>query len=219
MHPEAREFLDFVYSHLPDYYVRCKVLDVGGGDINGNNRMYFGQDCEYDANDVAPAPNVSIVCKTSDLTFPDGTFDVIISSECFEHDMWYAESLRNIVRMLKPGGLFVFTCASTGRGEHGTRRAHPNCSFTQSQADEAWKDYYKNLTPEDVQAVVPCEDEFATHAFFCNTLSHDLYFYGIKRSATNNNQYTTSPSPAAQAVPRLPDFSVNRPHVSRCGGG
>lgn len=190
MHLEARHFLDFVKRNFPQYYENKKVLDVGGGDINGNNRFYF-TNCEYDANDVCQAPNVTIVAKTSDLDFPDETFDTIISSECFEHDMYYTESLRNIVRMLKPGGLFVFTCASTGRGEHGTRRSDGDlkCSYTlQLEGNEEWKDYYKNLTADDIAEAIPVAEIFQQYAFFYQPSFHDLYFYGIKKNGSDENR-------------------------------
>lgn len=187
MHPEARRFLDFVQTHFPEYYNGTKVLDVGGGDINGNNRHYF-RNCEYRANDVVQAPNVTIVAKTSDLTFADETFDVIISSECFEHDMYYKESFQTIARMLKPGGLFVFTCASTGRPEHGTRRTC-NTSYTlRLHEAHQWHDYYKNLTAEDVNEAIPVDDIFQTYAFFYDEKPCDLYFYGIKRGGKNNTK-------------------------------
>lgn len=180
MHEEARRFLDFVRNQFPEYYKGTRVLDVGGGDINGSNRFYFTQ-CEYYANDVVAAPNVTIVAKTSDLPFADNTFDYILSSECFEHDMYYTASLQKIVRMLKPGGLFAFTCASTGRPEHGTRRTC-NVSYTlRLKDDTAWHDYYKNLTAEDVCEAIPVDDIFDTYAFFYDDKSFDLYFYGIKR--------------------------------------
>jgi SAM-dependent methyltransferase len=179
MHIQARHFLDFVASQLPEYYKNTKVLDVGGGDINGNNRHYF-KECEYHANDVVSGPNVTIISKTSALDFPDNTFDSIISSECFEHDMEYEASFKNIVRMLRPGGLFVFTCASTGRPEHGTLRTSPGCSLTTRGDDEPWKNYYKNLTAEDVCAAIPCSALFGRFAFYVNESSHDLYFFGIK---------------------------------------
>lgn len=179
MHEQAREFLNFVKDSFPAYYESVKALDVGGG----NNKFYF-VNSEFHANDVAPDADVTIVAKTGDLTFPDGYFDTIISSECFEHDMFYPQSLRNIVRMLKPGGLFAFTCASTGRAEHGTRRTDANASLTTTLKgeDELWGDYYKNITSEDVMKEIDCDEIFENYAFFY--VPTDLYFYGIKKSAT-----------------------------------
>lgn len=184
MHEQARLYLNFAKDTFPQYYHDTKVLDVGGG----NNKFYF-QNCEFHANDVAPDTDVTIVAKTGDLTFPDEYFDIIISSECFEHDMYYPQSLRNIVRMLKPGGLFVFTCASTGRPEHGTRRCFDSASLTTrlegTEDAEAWKDYYKNLTAEDIMEVIDCDDIFENFAFFF--IPADLYFYGIKKGSNTSS--------------------------------
>jgi SAM-dependent methyltransferase len=183
MHPEARSFLDYVVRTFPEYFKGVRVLDVGGGDINGNNRAYFPKEsCSYEANDVVQARNVTVVGRTADLGFPDASFDVIVSSECFEHDMHYADSLKAIVRMLRPGGLFFFTCASTGRGEHGTRRSHPSCSFTlRLEGNDPWKDYYRNVTAKDVDDVLGLDATFENYAVFYNQSSHDLYFWGIKK--------------------------------------
>lgn len=185
MHPEARSFLQFVRDHFPEYYQGTKVLDVGAGDINGNNRGYF-TNCEYHGNDVVAAPNVTIVAKTSDLQFADEAFDIIISSECFEHDMHYVASLQNIARMLKPNGLFTFTCGSTGRGEHGTRRTCNSSFTTRLDNDPDWQDYYGNLTAEDVFAAIPVDELFESYSFFYNSKTCDLYFYGVKKGATDS---------------------------------
>ena len=43
------------------------------------------------------------------LRLPDESFDVVISSECIEHTPDPAEALREMLRVLKPGGLIVVT--------------------------------------------------------------------------------------------------------------
>ena len=179
MHPEAKNFTINVRSKFPDFFQGKRVLDVGSGDINGNNRFLF-EGCEYHGNDMIVAPNVTIVSKTSNLPFAPESFDTIISTECFEHDPEYKESFKKILEMLKPGGLFVFTCASTGRPEHGTRRTTQIDSYATLGGIEAWQDYYKNLTFEDL-----CESidigvfSHFHHAY--NPDSCDLYFWGVKR--------------------------------------
>ena len=92
---------------------------------------------------------MTIASKTKDLPFTDGSFDVILSTECFEHDPEYAESFKKICEMLKPGGLFFFTCASTGRLEHGTRRQGSLSSYGTRAQLKDMQDYYKNLTISD----------------------------------------------------------------------
>lgn len=178
MHDEARRFTIFVKSMFLEFFINKKVLDVGSGDINGNNRFLFDR-CEYEGNDVFAANNVTIVSKTSLLPFGPDTFDTIISTECFEHDPEYAASLQKIMSMLKPGGLFMFTCASTGRNEHGTRRTSPNESYGTIGNVEGWTDYYKNLTFEDLANSIDIT-EFSQYDHYYNPSSKDLYFWGIK---------------------------------------
>ena len=180
MHIEVINFLNYVRTHFPSYFVSKKVLDVGCGDINGNNRYLF-EGCEYHGNDVGPANNVTIVSKTKDLPFENETFDTIISTECFEHDPEYAESIKKIYAMLKQNGLFVFTCASTGRPEHGTRRTSGGDSYGTIYGLEDMQDYYKNLTIEDINEVIDLNKHFSYCASYYNSDSKDLYFIGIKR--------------------------------------
>jgi len=177
MHPEARHFMSFVKNAYPESFTRIRILDVGSGDINGNNR-FLCTECEYHGNDVVQAPNVTIVSKTKDLDFPDEYFDTIISTECFEHDPEYRESLSRIYEMLKPGGLLAFTCASSGRPEHGTRRTSPMDSYGTRGNIDGMTEYYKNLTHEDVCDVYDIPNMFSWCRMYYNASSHDLYFIG-----------------------------------------
>lgn len=206
MHPEAAHFLSFVSSILPQYFTGKKVLDVGSGDINGNNRELFTE-CEYDGNDVVAAKNVTIVSKTALLPFPSGSFDTIISSECFEHDPEYSASWLKIYDMLKPGGLFTFTCASTGRWEHGTRRTSKADSYGTIAELEDMQDYYKNLTHKDLNAVLPLHEKFAVWDTYYNSHSKDLYFVGIKRSGHDGGEYPASLPVYSAAIRTSPEIT------------
>jgi len=180
MHTEARDFTIFVKKILGDFFINKRVLDVGSGDINGNNNFLF-ENCEYNGNDVIQANNVTIVSRTKDLTFKDNTFNTIISTECFEHDPQYRESFIKIYSMLKEDGLFCFTCASTGRAEHGTKRTSPRESYGTIGNLTDMSDYYKNLTENDLNDVLPLNDLFSSWNTYYNCNSHDLYFVGIKK--------------------------------------
>jgi len=181
MHTEARDFTLFVKRILRDFFIGKRVLDVGSGDINGNNRFLF-ESCEYDGNDVIQANNVTIVSKTKDLPFENNTFDTIVSTECFEHDPEYKESFIKIYNMLKPGGLFCFTCASTNRAEHGTRRTSPNDSYGTIGNLEDMSDYYKNLTEIDLNEALHLNNSFSVWDTYYNNNTKDLYFVGLKKS-------------------------------------
>jgi SAM-dependent methyltransferase len=183
MHQQAKDFLLFVKTILPAFFYGKTVHDVGSGDINGNNKCMF-EFCQYTGNDVCEAPNVSLVSKTSELKFVSSYFDTVISSECFEHDPEFDASIRNIYRMLKPGGLFTFTCASTGRREHGTRRTSPADSWgTRANLDD-FQDHYKNITLEDLNVALNIQEHFSQWDAYYNSYTKDLYFWGIKKGGT-----------------------------------
>ena len=177
-HPEQRAFCAIVQQKYPKFFSGVKVLDIGSLDINGSNRSFF-TNCEYHGIDIGPGKGVDYVCRGHEWQGENEYYDCIISTECFEHDQFYALTLKNAVRMLKKGGLLIFTCATTGRPEHGTRRTSPEDSPL-TCATAGWEDYYKNLTQTDIESVLDCATIFSKYAFETNDQAHDLYFYGIK---------------------------------------
>lgn len=177
-HKQQIDFCLGVKQKFPEYFEGSLVLDVGSLDINGNNQYLF-KDCYYLGIDLLPGKNVDIVIEGHNLALPDETFDVIISTECFEHDKYYKKTLKNIIRLLKPGGLFIFTCATTGRPEHGTLSTTPHDAPFLNNFDD-WGNYYKNLTVKNVREVVDIKSIFQKSKFSTNPESHDLYFWGIK---------------------------------------
>jgi SAM-dependent methyltransferase len=194
MHNEAKNFTLFVKSEFPEYFDKpVKVLDVGSGDINGNNRFLFHPDSEYHGNDMFQAKNVTIVSKTSELTFADGYFDVIVSTECFEHDPEWNLSLKNISRMLKSNGLFFFTCGGEGRGEHGTRRTTPENCFATIAGNAEFQDHYRNLVIDDVKSTLDLS-EYQTCGGYYRAVVCDLYFYGKKTTVLENKSIYERPN-------------------------
>ena len=177
-HREQQEFCEAVRRRFPDSFRNRIVLDVGSLDINGNNRCLF-ENCRYIGIDIEHGPNVDVVCKAHEWCVAEGAFDTVISTETLEHDAFYAQSLRNMVRVLRPGGLLILTCATTGRPEHGTRRCDPRDSpFTARIA--GWCDYYRNLTEEDIREVLDVDSAFSGYEFRLEPRHHDLQFWGVK---------------------------------------
>jgi hypothetical protein len=181
-HLQQAQFCQIVKYIFPEYFTSSRILDVGSLDVNGNNRYLFTS-CDYTGIDVADGPNVDHSCPGSEWK-PRIKYDTIISTECFEHDMHWNETLQNIcLNLLKSGGLFLFTCATTGRSEHGTRRTTPQDSPLTSAFDGDWSDYYMNLTESDIREAIDLEAIFKMHHFYVNKESCDLYFWGIKKAA------------------------------------
>jgi len=177
-HPEQVLFCKSVKEKLPECFKNRLVVDIGSLDINGSNHYLF-ENCLYFGLDLAPGKNVDFVSNGHELNLPDESVDTIISTECFEHDQFYDLTIKNIVRMLKPGGLFIFSCATTGRPEHGTRRTSPqDAPLTQMFGE--WGDYYKNLEESHIREILDIDTTFSKYAFSINNETHDLYFWGIK---------------------------------------
>jgi len=179
-HPQQARFCASVREKYPDFFSGSLVLDIGSLDINGNNQFLFDADCLYIGLDLAPGKNVDLVTPAHLLGLPDATFDTIISTECLEHDRFYVETLENIVRLLKPGGLFLMSCATTGRPEHGTMRTIPQDAPLLNLVDIEWANYYKNITELDIRLAIDIEGVFSDFCFSIGHETHDLYFYGIK---------------------------------------
>lgn len=177
-HIEQQIFCSEVLYMFPEYFQNKNVLDVGSLDINGNNRSYFAN-CHYVGIDLGSGSNVDVITKTHTFK-PEIQYDTIISTECFEHDKYYKESLQNIVEILKPGGLLLFTCATEGREEHGTNKTESDDLSPYTSI--LWPNYYKNLTIEDIRECINIDEIFSKYKFTVNIESNDLYFWGIKRS-------------------------------------
>lgn len=171
-HKQQQEFLIKIKSMFPERFSGCKVLDIGSLDINGNNRYLF-EDYTYIGIDIGIGKNVDIVCRGHEFNSSE-LFDIVISTECFEHDQYYKETIQNAIRLTKSNGMVLFTCATTGRAEHGTKNKS-------TYASPYTHDYYKNLTELDMRDCFDPDLVFSDYIFEINNKSFDLYFYGIKR--------------------------------------
>jgi SAM-dependent methyltransferase len=140
------EFFKVVFEVFPEH-VAGSVIDIGSLDINGGPHRLISPS-RYVGVDLGEGPNVDLVERGEELGFASAEFDVSMSSECFEHNPHWRATLHNMVRMTKPGGLIVFTCATTGRAEHGTSRSDGGASAP--LATQIGQEYYHNVTVEDV---------------------------------------------------------------------
>lgn len=167
-HQNQINFCLYVKNRFPLFFKNVSVLDIGSLDINGNNRFLF-ENSKYLGIDLTPGKNVDIVCRGHEFNSEE-KFNVVISTECFEHDVYWKETMQNSIKLLKDGGLFLFTCAYYGRKEHMTKKSEPECDYG---------DYYFNLGPKEL-----C-DAINLGRTFCNFEAitaryEDFYFFGIK---------------------------------------
>lgn len=178
-HISHYEFFDEIRSKFPTFFSGTKVLDIGSLNINGCNKHYF-LNCDYKGLDVAPGDNVDVVSLAHEYSASDGSFDVLTSANAFEHDMHFEKTFKNMVRLLKKGGLLFFTCAGEGYHEHGTARTSPH-DAPLLMADEEWKNYYKNITEEWIRSFLNVDDVFSSYEFSYRQDTKDQRFWGIKK--------------------------------------
>lgn len=171
-HPEQQDFIRRTKQRYPEYFSPgTSVLEVGSYNVNGSIRSFFQAPLPYIGLDLAPGKDVDVVCHGADFKY-DPYFDIVISTECFEHDARWAETFVNMVRLCRSGGLVVFTCAANYRHEHGTRRTTPQDSAVAT-------DYYRNLNVIDFESMFVLRDAFNFYSFEAN--GNDLYFVGVKK--------------------------------------
>jgi SAM-dependent methyltransferase len=95
------------------------VLDIGGRDLNGSTRMFFPNANPYHVLDILPGTGVDFVADAADWRQPEGRqYDLVLSTETFEHAKRWPEIIKTAWDVLRPGGWFIFTCAGPGRPPH-----------------------------------------------------------------------------------------------------
>jgi len=171
-HSEQRVFFETFKSVYPEFFSDVSVIEIGSLDINGSVRDLFTAS-RYVGVDLGEGKGVDLVAEGQDVDFPDASFDVAVSAECFEHNPYWAESFENMHRMASKA--VIFTCASYGRPEHGTTRTTPE----DAPLALHW-DYYRNLGMADFMMRFRLRSMFSRYAFIQYDSSHDLFFWGIK---------------------------------------
>ncbi len=171
-HQQQRDFIQKTKDHFPEFFKDVKVVEIGSLNINGTVRDFFTNPTFHIGLDLIEGKDVDIICKGKDYIADN--IEMVISTECFEHDKDWKDTFQNMYKMCIPGGMILFTCASTGRHEHGTTRTSP-------QDSPATTDYYENRTKEEFESAFPISEMFAKHLFEYNPVTCDLYFWGIKK--------------------------------------
>ena len=172
------EFVRLCREHLLSPQDKS-FIEIGSYNVNvvgGGLRGLFSYAEHYVGVDLIDGPGVDRVASGHDVDFPEASFDVALSCECFEHNPEWHVTFLNMHRMTKPGGVMIITVATEARVEHGTTRTNPNSSPGTSAIN--WN-YYRNLNECDFRESLPLERLFAEYQFYKSWSSHDLYFWGV----------------------------------------
>lgn len=118
-------FVSVLKDVLPDLSRRHVYELSSRGPLVGYLRRHAGKLTlsEY-FDDVPPGQyKAGVQCQdVQQLTYPDGCFDACTSTEVFEHVPRDLEGFRELHRVLKPGGVLLFTVPMDG-GEKTVERA------------------------------------------------------------------------------------------------
>lgn len=103
------------YAKFFDAGSQVKVVEIGSQDVNGSLRSTAPANFEYVGVDFVSGKGVDVVLNDPyELPFDSASVDVVLSSSCFEHSEMFWIVFLEIMRVLKPGGLFYLNVPSNG---------------------------------------------------------------------------------------------------------
>ena len=116
MHKTAEENAKrFFETYVSQNNENVSFLEIGSYLSSFNIRLLAPTESNYVGVDLGPGPGVDIVLTDPyKLPFEDNTFDYVISSSCFEHSEFFWVLFLEIMRVLKPTGLFYLNAPSNG---------------------------------------------------------------------------------------------------------
>lgn len=93
------------------------IMDLGSADLNGSYRNLFAvPPWRYLGVDLVPSPNVDVVLSDPYRWRELGSesIDAVVSGQTFEHTEFFWETMLEIARVLKPGGMCCIIAPSSG---------------------------------------------------------------------------------------------------------
>lgn len=122
MHPSSYDRMaEFCRDYLaPRRSEPLTIVDLGSCDYNGSYRPIFAQKAwRYIGVDLRPGKNVDLVLRDAYdwRELKTQGVDVLVSGQTFEHTEFLWETIMEIARVLKPGGLCCIIAPATGN-EH-----------------------------------------------------------------------------------------------------
>jgi SAM-dependent methyltransferase len=118
MHPTAmqncKDFFD-TYGGALGTQTKVRVIDIGSQNLNGSLRQVCPAAFQYVGVDFVQGPGVDVVLKDPYvLPLESESADVVLSSSCFEHAEMFWLVFLEVLRILKPAGLFYLNVPSNG---------------------------------------------------------------------------------------------------------
>ena len=236
MHPTAMDNGKLFF----DTYIASReeptIVDLGSQDVNGSLRDVCPGNARYIGVDFANAKNVDVVLTDPYcLPFESGSLDAVVSSSCFEHSEMFWVVFNEVLRILKPGGLFYLNAPANGafhRYPVDCWRFYPDSgnalvawakrqgmnpqlleSFTTRQRLDIWNDFVAVFVKDAAQAYLHPNRMLAKLPTCDNAFSSDGILHNfsllpedIQRLVLFNNAYLELQGKYGQALARAEEL-------------
>jgi SAM-dependent methyltransferase len=200
MHPTAIINADYFFrTYLKPEHSGYFVIEIGSqivGETSGSLRDFCPKNAEYIGVDFVSGNGVDVVLTDPyTLPFEDNSVDVCLSTSVFEHSEMFWVLFLEILRILKPDGIFYLNVPSNGyfhRYPVDCWRFYPDSgralvnwakrnkfnpalleSYISFQKDDVWNDFVAVFIKDEVYAPAHTSRITDTHTEFFNG-----YVYG-----------------------------------------
>lgn len=115
MHKSAKKIGSLFIDKFVNIHKDLTIIDIGSSDVNGSLKKYIDKSNKYIGIDLEKNKNVDIVLDNPyKLPFDDSSVDVVLSTSVFEHCEFFWVLFLEIMRVLKPNGIFYINAPSHG---------------------------------------------------------------------------------------------------------
>jgi SAM-dependent methyltransferase len=115
MHDTAMRTGAAFFESYGKLFANPSILDVGSMDVNGTLRSVAPEGSSYTGIDLSSGPSVDrVVAAGETFPFADESFDLAVSTSCFEHDPMFWVTFVEMARVTRPGGFLYISAPSNG---------------------------------------------------------------------------------------------------------
>jgi|TARA_B100001540_G_scaffold233642_1_gene207858 SAM-dependent methyltransferase len=134
MHPFAKKSFEFFKKNYIKNFSNPRIVDLGSMNVNGTIKDQIDFNSDYTGVDLSEGENVDVVLKDPyKLPFENNSIDIVVSISTFEHMEFFWDAFLEILRILKPNGLFLLNVPSNGpfhRHDTDNWRFYPDAGST-----------------------------------------------------------------------------------------
>jgi SAM-dependent methyltransferase len=111
----CQQFFESYGESINKLAPKARVVEIGSQDVNGSLRTFCPANFDYIGVDFVAGKGVDLILDDPyTLPFESESVDVVLSSSCFEHSEMFWLLYIEIMRILKPTGVFYLNVPSNG---------------------------------------------------------------------------------------------------------